>query len=223
MSNDLALYLGNKAYSSWSLRAWLVLEHAGASFTETVIPLDPPGHATGAIRAHSPSGKVPALRQGDDFVLWDSLAIAEYVAEEFPKARLWPEDRRARAVARAASAEMHSSFPNLRGAMPMNVRREPIVMKVSPEVQADVTRIVALWTDCRERFGERGPFLFGHYTIADAMFAPVATRFRTYGVVPDAPAARAYVDAIYADPAMVKWIAAAKKETWRIDAYESVS
>ena len=221
MANDLTLFLGNKAYSSWSLRAWLALEHAGASFTETVIPLEPPGHRTDAIRPHSPSGKVPALRHGD-LVLWDSLAIAEYIAEEFPAAKLWPDDCRTRAVARAVSAEMHSGFPSLRSAMPMNVRRDPIVTKPSPEVVADVARVVMLWTECRERFGKAGPYLFGHFTIADAMFAPVATRFRTYGVVLDAAPARDYVDAIYADPAMVKWIAAAKKETWRIEAYESV-
>jgi glutathione S-transferase len=216
----LTLYIGNKNYSSWSLRAWLALKQVGAPFTEVVIPLDGPGRTTTAILAHSPSGKVPALHHGD-VVVWDSLAIVEYLAESFPAAKLWPSDRAARAVARAASAEMHAGFPNLRSQMPMNVRRAPFEAKRSAELDADVARVVALWDDCRRRFGARGPFLFGELSAADAMFAPVATRFRTYGV-PLPEGARAYVAAVYALPAMNEWIAAARSETWVNDAYDHV-
>jgi glutathione S-transferase len=223
---DLTIFIGNKAYSSWSLRAWLALEHAsrsgalGAPYKEVIIPLAPPGTRTVAAAAHSPSGKVPALRDGD-LVVWDSLAICEYIAEAFPSAKLWPEDRAARAVARSVSAEMHSGFAALRSHMTMNVRRDPIVLPPTPEVSDEVARVQALWADCRTRFGKGGPFLFGRFSIADAMFAPVATRFRTYGVPLD-DAARAYVDAIYATPEMQNWIADAKRETWAIEVYEKV-
>jgi glutathione S-transferase len=218
--SELTLYIGNKTYSSWSLRAWLALKHVGTPFKEVVIPLEGAGRPTVAIRAHSPSGKVPALRYGD-MVVWDSLAIGEYLAAEFHQARLWPDDRVARAFARSASAEMHSGFPALRSELPMNVRRAPITLPLSPAVEADVTRITTLWNESRRRFGAGGPYLFGRYSLADAMFAPVATRFRTYGVPMDEVTA-AYVQTTYDLPAMQQWIEEAKRETWSVPSYEQV-
>jgi glutathione S-transferase len=208
--SELTLYIGNKNYSSWSLRAWLALKHVGTPFKEVVIPLEGAGRPTIAIQAHSPSGKVPVLRYGD-MVVWDSLAIGEYLAEEFHQAHLWPADRAARALARAASAEMHSGFPALRSQLPMNVRRAPIELRRTPEVDAEV----------RRRFGTGGPFLFGKFSLADAMFAPVATRFRTYGVPMDDGTA-AYVQAIHELPAMREWIDGAKRETWSVPSYEAI-
>jgi glutathione S-transferase len=217
---DLTLYLGNKTYSSWSLRAWLALKHVGTPFKEVVLPLEGPGIRTGAIETHSPSGKVPALRYGE-LVVWDSLAIGEYLAEEFHQAHLWPTDRIARATARSVSAEMHSGFAGVRSAMPMNVRRKPFELALTHDVELEVARISTIWSESRRRFGANGPFLFGRFSVADAMYAPVATRFRTYGVPLD-EVARAYVDTIHELPAMKEWIADAKKEPWRIEAYEAV-
>jgi glutathione S-transferase len=218
--SELTLYIGNKNYSSWSLRAWLALKQVGTPFKEVVIPLDWPGKQPSQILAHSPSGKVPALRYGE-MVVWDSLAICEYLADEFKQSHLWPDERIARATARSASAEMHSGFPNLRSQLPMNLRRSPFTLKLSPEVEAEVARITALWRECRRRFGTAGPFLFGRQTLADAMFAPVATRFRTYGVPMD-DATRAYVDTIHALPGMAEWIAASRIEPWSNDAYDKI-
>jgi glutathione S-transferase len=217
---EFTLYVGNKTYSSWSLRGWLALKLAGAPFEEVVFPLNGPGSPTKEIVDTSPSARVPLLKHRD-LLVWDSLAIGEYLAELFPAAGLWPADARARATARAVSAEMHSSFAALRSAMPMNVRRAPIELAASADVKADIARIVALWRDCRRAHGADGPFLFGRYGFADAMFAPVATRFRTYGVSVD-EGARAYVDASLAHPAVQEWITAAKQEPWRIEAYERV-
>jgi glutathione S-transferase len=218
--SELTLYIGNKTYSSWSLRAWLTLKHVGTPFKEVVIPLEGGGRPTVAIRQHSPSGRVPALRYGD-MAVWDSLAIGEYLAEEFHQAHLWPSERIARAFARSASAEMHSGFPFLRSQLPMNVRRTPIVLKRPPEVDEEIARIVAIWAEARRRFGAAGPFLFGKYSLADSMFAPVATRFRTYGVPMD-DVTSAYVRTIHELPAMQEWIEAAKREPWSIAAYEEI-
>ncbi|MGO8992746.1 MAG: glutathione S-transferase family protein [Polyangiaceae bacterium] len=218
--SELTLYIGNKNYSSWSLRAWLALKHVGTPFKEVVIPLDGHGKPTAAIAAVSPSGKVPALRYGE-MVVWDSLAIGEYLAEEFHQAHLWPTERIARATARSASAEMHSGFPALRSQLPMNIRRHPIHLALTPEVEAEVARIVAIWGECRRRFGAAGPFLFGKFTLADAMFAPVATRFRTYGVPMDEVTA-AYVAAIHELPTMHEWTEAAKHEPWSNATYDRV-
>jgi glutathione S-transferase len=217
---ELTLYVGNKAYSSWSLRGWLALKLTGAPFEEVVFPMEGPGKTTKAIHDSSPSGRVPLLKHGD-LLVWDSLAIAEYVNELFPAARLWPEDRAARALARSASAEMHSGFGALRNALPMNVRRAPIELKLADDVRSEVARIVALWAECRRKHGAGGPFLFGRPTLADAMFAPVATRFRTYGVPVDADA-RAYVDAVHDWAPVHEWIDAGRRETWRIEPYERV-
>ncbi len=217
MVAPLHLYIGNKAYSSWSLRPWLAARVAGIPFEETIIPLYEEGSPE-RMRAVSPVGKVPVLHHGD-VVVWESLAIVEYLAEQFPDRRLWPEDSSARAVARAVSSEMHAGFSALRTNMGMNVRRRLPGRGRAPGVAEDIARITALWADCRARFGAAGPFLFGHFTIADAMFAPVVTRFETYVV--ELPAvARAYSSAVLALPAMKEWYAAAESEPWVIDRYE---
>ena len=208
MSN-LTLVIGSKRFSSWSLRPWLALSQAGLGFDEVVIRLRQPD-SKAKILAHSPSGKVPLLKDGD-LMVWDSLAICEYAAELACAVPLWPENRGPRAVARAISAEMHSGFPDLRTQLPMDAGASLPLPALSPETLADIRRIQAIWTDCRSRFGAGGPFLFGGWSIADAMYAPVATRFATYGVALD-EVCRAYVEAALALPAMQRWIAAAKHE-----------
>jgi glutathione S-transferase len=206
---DFTIYIGNKNYSSWSLRGWLMLKQSGAAFGEEMIPLDQATTRSGILR-RSPSGKVPALRHGERLI-WESLAIGEYLAELFPAARLWPEAQEARALARAASAEMHAGFAALRRHLPMNLRSSYPHRGVTPEVQADIDRIVALWRDCRRRFGAGGPYLFGALTIADAMYAPVVSRFRTYAVALDVDAQH-YCDAVWTWPALQEWAAAAQRE-----------
>lgn len=211
MTSELTLVIGTKRFSSWSLRPWLALKMAGAAFDEIEITLRQP-ETKAEILKHSPSGKVPLLKDGP-LSIWDSLAICEYLAERFPEAGLWPEDPAARAVARSVSAEMHSGFPNLRNACSMDVCVTIPLAEVppevqAPEVQAEVERIQALWGDCRRRFGQGGPFLFGRFSIADAMYAPVVTRFTTFAIPMDATA-QAYADAIWALPAMREWQAAA--------------
>ena len=208
------LVIGNKNYSSWSLRPWIAMKVLGLEFQELRIPLYGPASSE-EIRRYSPTGKVPCLVAGTARI-WDSLAILEYLAERHP---LWPEDPDARAVARSVSAEMHSGFAALRQHMSMNVRRRFPGKGRTPESMADVARIVALWTDCRERFGLGGDFLFGAFSAADAMYAPVVLRFRTYEVeLP--PACRAYADAMLELPAMREWIAAAERETESIEKFE---
>jgi len=211
------LYLGNKNYSSWSLRPWLALRHAGVPFDEVIIPLDQPD-TDGRIRAASPAGRVPILHDGE-LVIWDSLAICEYAAELAPAAGLWPDDRAERARARAVSCEMHSGFAALRTALNMNIRRPPTVVPRDAAVEADIARIVALWTECRRRSQGAGDFLFGRFTIADAMFAPVVTRFRSYAVPIEGPAA-AYAEAMWRLPLLKEWVAAAVAEPLRIEKYE---
>ena len=212
----MLLVIGNRNYSSWSLRGWLAVKQTGAEFEEVVIPLDQP-KTRDEIRRHSPSGRVPALRDGE-ITVWDSLAIGEYMAEKFPQAGLWPQDARARAYARSVVAEMHAGFQALRSEMPMNIRlrREK---PMSPEVEQDVARIIALWADCRTRFGKAGPFLFGQYTLADAFFAPVATRFITYGVKLEG-GANEYVRSLVGTPAMQEWMDKARKEPWALPKYD---
>jgi glutathione S-transferase len=217
---SLTIAIGNKNYSSWSLRGWLALRHTGQPFREVVIALDQAETRAG-ILAHSPSGRVPALRHGD-VVVWDSLAICEYLAETFPDARLWPDDRAARAHARAVSAEMHSGFASLRAHMPMNIRAHmPGNGRTAGSLQ-DIARVTAIWTDCLARQGTGGPYLFGRFSIADAMYAPVVFRFRTYDVKLEAPL-RAYCEAMLARPGMQEWARAAEKEEWTIadDEYPS--
>jgi glutathione S-transferase len=210
----LTIAVGNKNYSSWALRGWLALEQTGAPYTEVVIPLDRPGTSE-AIAAHSPSGRVPALRH-DELVIWDSMAIGEYLAEAFPDARLWPDDRAARATARSVSAEMHSGFAGLRAVMPMNIRARLPGYGRTPASLRDIERVRVSWSDCRSRFGQGGPYLFGRFSIADAMYAPVVFRFRTYGVALDATQ-QAYVETMLAHPGMQKWARAAEQEPWTLD------
>jgi glutathione S-transferase len=215
---DLTIYLCNKNYSSWSLRPWLVLKQTTVAFTEVVIPLyQPTSKAT--LLKYSPSGRVPVLQHGV-LTIWDSLAICEYLAEAFPTFELWPKESAARAVARAVSAEMHAGFQALRQHLPMNVRSSFPDRGATPEVQADINRVMAIWRDCRARFGKgRGDFLFGGFTIADAMYAPVASRFRTYRIELEREA-DAYCDAIMALPAMQEWVAAARNEPMVVEQFE---
>jgi glutathione S-transferase len=209
---DFTLYIGNKNYSSWSLRGWLMAKAAGITFEEVLIRLRQPNTKAEVLR-HSPSGRVPALVHGE-VSIWESLAIGEYLAELFPDAGLWPQDRGARAVARAVSTEMHAGFSALRTHFPMNMRSSFPNRASTPEVQADIDRINAIWHDCRTRFGKNGAFLFGGtFGNADAMYAPVVSRFRTYKVELD-PGAQAYCDTVWAFPPMQEWAAAAKNEPW---------
>jgi glutathione S-transferase len=214
---DIKIYLGNKNYSSWSLRPWLALKQTGVEFDEELIPLSEATTRSTILR-YSPSGRVPALIH-NGLTVWDSLAICEYLAESFPAAQLWPADAAARAVARAVSAEMHSGFAALRNHLPMNMRSSFPNRGVTPEVQADINRITAIWRDCRKRFGEGGPFLFGGFTNADAMYAPVVSRFRTYRVELE-DEAQAYADAVWALPALQEWLTAAKNEPMIIESAE---
>ena len=203
------LILGSRNYSSWSLRAWLVLTHAGAEFDELVIALDQLD-TPALLQRHSPTRRVPILRAGD-LTVWDSLAIAELVAETFPAKQLWPVDPSARAMARAVTCEMHSGFPALREHMPFNVRRRSPGKGRAPGVAEDIARVTAIWRECRERFGAGGQMLFGRFTIADAFYAPVVSRFTTYAVDVDEVCSR-YMDAVWALPSMQAWRAAAVAE-----------
>ena len=211
--SKLTIVVGNKAYSSWSLRGWLMVAATGAPFDETVIPLDRPDTRP-AILAHSPAGRVPVLKV-DRLTIWDSLAIGEFLAERYPEAALWPTDDHARAIARAVSAEMHSGFEALRRDMPMDLKQTRHGDGHTSEALADIARITAIWADCRDRFGAGGAFLFGAFSIADAMYAPVATRLLTHGVALDAVSGT-YVEAIMELPAMRKWTESARAEPWII-------
>jgi glutathione S-transferase len=218
---DFTVVIGNKNYSSWSLRGWLMARIAGIEFEEIVIPLDLPETAA-AIKKHSPSGKVPVLMHRG-LAVWESLAIAEYLNDLKPEALLWPSSQAARAHARSISAEMHAGFAELRKNMPMNIRGSFPGKGLTPAVRTDIERITGLWRDCRKRFGGAFPkddgFLFGTFGAADAMFAPVVTRFRTFGVPLDGDA-DAYCKAVLAWPAMKEWVEAAKNEPWLIDSAE---
>ena len=207
----LTLVIGNKNYSSWSLRPWIAMKAAGIPFEERLIPLYD-GDYKQRLLEISPGGKVPILIDGDIHV-WESLAILEHLAERFPDAGLWPKDPGARAHARAISAEMHAGFVPLRSECPMNLWRPIIARAISPEAQANVARIDAMWTECRSRFGAGGPFLFGPFSAADAMYAPVVTRLATYDL-PVGDVARSYMAAVTVSPAFVEWKAAGIKEPW---------
>ncbi len=214
--SGLVLVVGNKNYSSWSLRAWLALKVIGLAFEEQRVSLYVEG-AKERLLGYSPAGKVPILIDGARRV-WDSLAILEYLAESHPS--LWPAAAGARALARSISAEMHSGFAALRQHMCMNIRKRLPGKGRTPDTLADVARIVAMWSDCRARFGSGGPFLFGGFTAADAMYAPVVLRFRTYEVeLP--PACRAYADAVLALPALGEWIDAAQREAETLTQFET--
>jgi len=213
----LSLVIGNKNYSSWSLRPWLLLKQTGLEFEEVRLAFGTAEFAT-RVRAFSPAGKVPALRHGAISV-WDSLAICEYVNEAFPELRAWPRSPEERALARSISAEMHSGFTALRGQMPMNVRANGRRVGSTPELEADIARITAIWRDCRNLSAARGPFLFGEFSIADAMYAPVAFRFATYGVALG-PVESAYVESLRRLPALVEWAAASAAEVEVAEAAE---
>ncbi|WP_437670973.1 glutathione S-transferase family protein [Sorangium sp. So ce131] len=208
----LHLYIGSKNLSSWSLRPWLAMSHAGVPFEEHVIPYELPDWVD-RVAQHSPTRKVPVLRHGD-LVVWESLAICEHVAEAFPEARLWPEGREARAVARAVSCEMHAGFADLRRELPMDIARRYPRPDVSAGAARDVARVLEIFRDCRARFGQGGPFLFGAFSIADAMFAPVVTRLLSYDVEID-EVARVYAVVITSLPAMARWSSAAAEEVER--------
>lgn len=215
---QLKIVIGNKKYSSWSLRGWLVLKQIGVPFEEILIPLDQP-NTQEQIARYSPSGRVPTLIDGE-VVVWDSLAICEHLNERFPDRHLWPADRKARAVARSISAEMHSGFQNLRNDLSMKIVESIPTSTFRPEVKEEIRRIIAIWTDCRQRFAGGKPFLFGDFSNADVMFAPVVSRFRTYGVPLEGTAA-AYAETIWKLPAMQEWLAAAKIEPHRMARYEA--
>lgn len=207
----LKLILGNKNYSSWSLRPWIAMRHAGLDFEEEVIPLYEPGSREKVLR-YSPAGKVPILIDGD-MTIWESLAILDHLAEKFPKAALWPTDEKARAHGRAISAEMHAGFGALRRHCPMNMRRRRRRLALTPEVAEDVRRIEVIWTECRARFAHGGPFLLGRFSIADAMYAPVVSRFYSYDIGVGAEA-EAYMATIMSLPAWKDWEAAGEHEPW---------
>jgi len=212
----LTLVIGNKNYSSWSLRPWLALRAASLPFEEIRIPLYAPESKAQILR-YSPSGHVPVLKEGD-FTIWESLAICERAAELAPLAQLWPVEATARGVARAVSTEMHGGFAALRASCPMNLRVRA-KRELTREAQADVDRIVSIWETCRERFGRGGDFLFGRFGIADAMYAPVATRLRTWAIAVPKEAQR-YVDAVLAYPHFREWEQAALQEKERIASSE---
>jgi glutathione S-transferase len=217
----LKLIIGNRAYSSWSMRGWLACKQSGEEFEEYVVPLfgeEWEKEREGGEFAPS-MGKVPILWDGD-CVVWDSLAIIEFLADRVGRDKFWPEDETARGMARSMAAEMHSSFANLRRELPMNVRRTYPPIDLSDEVRGDINRILQLWAQARARFGGTGSFLFGAWSAADIMFAPVVTRFITYGVqVP--PFAGLYMKSVLSHPDVGDWIDKAQDEPWVIEQYES--
>ena len=215
--SQLTLIIGNKNYSSWSLRPWLYLKHSGIAFDEKRIALYQEDTAS-LLQTYSPSAKVPALRHGG-VTIWDSLAICEYIAELFPLSRGWPQDIEARAIARAVSAEMHSGFNALRSELPMNIRKRFHDIKLSAAAGKDIDRILSIWAFCRERYGGDGPCLFGEFSIADAMFAPVVWRLDIYDI--DVPAtARAYMDSLLSLDSMRLWQQSALEELEVLEAFE---
>jgi glutathione S-transferase len=207
----LHLVIGNKNYSSWSLRPFMALSMAHIPFEETIIPLYRPDTKR-RIREHSGAGKVPVLEHGK-LTVWESIAILEYLAEIFPDRRLWPDGKAARAAARSVANEMHCGFAALRNACPMNLKRPRKAISLSEEVKDDIARIDAVWRDCRKSYGKKGRFLFGAFGNADAMYAPVVTRFDTYDIKVS-PESRAYMDAVLATPAFQGWKKAALQEKW---------
>jgi len=211
----MKLLIGNKCYSSWSLRAWLLLRAKGIAFEERLVPLDEPGFKEAVFAAVPGSGgTLPALVDGD-VAVWESTAIADYLHETYPEAGIWPRDKAARAHARSVSAEMHAGFQGLRGGCPMNLGKRFAVRDRGAHVARDVARVTAIWCEARERFGARGegPFLYGAFSAADAMFAPVVTRLDTYAIAVD-PVSSAYMQAVLALPAYREWLAGALAEPW---------
>jgi glutathione S-transferase len=216
---ELTLYIGNKAYSSWSLRPWLLLTQFGIPFAECVTPLYQPTTPADLLR-HAPTGKVPALHAGD-IIIWESLAIIEFLAETYPDRAIWPQDRAARAMARALASEMHAGFVRLRQVCPTNFRRSPKSVPLDDLVLADIARIEAAWAAARHAHGSAGPFLFGAFSAADAMFAPVCNRFQAYAIEVR-PETRAYMEAVMALPAWQAWIEGAAAEPWHVEQYDTI-
>ena len=214
----LTLVIGNKNYSSWSMRPWLVLKANNIPFDEVFIPLYTGEADKRRILDVTPSGKVPALR-GGDITVWDSLAIIEYLAERYPDAHVWPDDVAARAQARAVSAEMHGGFGPLRRECGMNLHRPVRAKALSVEAQADIARVQQIWTDCRKRHGSLGPYLFGRFSAADAMYAPVVHRFRTYAIEVS-PVVRDYMEVMLMHPAVAEWTREGLAETLVIERFE---
>lgn len=215
----LTLAIGNKNYSSWSMRPWMALKAAGIAFDEVVIPLYTGAADKQRILDFTASGKVPALVDGD-ITVWDSLAIIEYAADRFPDARLWPQDIAARAHARSVSAEMHSGFMALRNECGMNIHRPVGPKKLSDDAKANIARIQQIWTECRAQYGGQGSYLFGAFSGADAMYAPVVHRFRTYAIEVS-PQVQAYMDTMLANAAFREWTDAALAETLVIEKFET--
>ncbi len=215
----LKLFIGNKNYSSWSMRPWVALKASGIAFDETMIPLYTGPADKQRILDVTPSGKVPVLVDGD-LTVWDSLAIIEYLAERFPGAGIWPDDRAARARARAICAEMHGGFGPLRRECGMNIHRPIGAKTLSADALADIARIQDIWSDCRQHYAHLGPFLFGAFSGADAMYAPVVHRFRTYAIEVG-PQAKDYMEAMLAHPAIAQWTREAMAETLLIERFEA--
>jgi glutathione S-transferase len=217
---DLTLVIGNKNYSSWSMRPWLALRANNIEFEEVFVPLYAGEAAKQRILSFTHSGKVPVLVDGD-VTVWDSLAILEYLAERFPQVSLWPEDRARRAHARSISAEMHSGFMALRSECSMNLHRPVRAIALSADARADIARVQQIWIECRERYGKLGPFLFGGFGAADAMFAPVIHRFHTYAIAVEPPQVQAYMETMTALPAFQEWTRAGLAETLIIERVEN--
>ncbi len=209
----MELIIGTRKWSSWSLRPWLALKRSGAEFSETLVALREVG-VSEEIAKYSPSGRVPVLRDGE-LLVWDSLAICEYLADRVPEAHLWPKDLERRALGRAAAAEMHSGFASLRGECPMDLGLTTVI-ELSEATREDIRRVVRVWSELRGRFAADGPFLLGAWSIADAFFTPVATRFRSYGVKPsdhgDTGAAGVYAETLLETPEFLEWEALARTE-----------
>lgn len=214
---SLTLAIANKTYSSWSFRPWIVLRHFGIPFDEVVIPMAQETTRAEMLR-FSPAGKCPALRDGE-ILVWDSLAIIEYIAELYPQIAIWPRERAARAQARSLAAEMHSGFMGLRSHLPMNMRRPVRKRELTPEAIADLARVEQAFVQARKRFGQAGAFLFGDFSAADAMFAPVVNRLHVYDVAVTPPT-RDYMEAMRVLPAWQDWRAQAQAEGWTIEKYE---
>lgn len=216
----MKLIIGNKNYSSWSLRGWLAAKQSGLTFEEITVPLygEDWDEARRADDLAPSSGKVPILWDGEA-VVWDSLAIIDYLADKVGRDRFWPKDDAARAMARSMVAEMHSSYLPLRRSLPMNIRKRVEGIEIKPDVHADIVRILTLWAEARARFGKGGPFLFGAFSAADIIYAPVVSRFMTYGVgVPGF--ALTYMEAVWTHDWMQAWINAAEAEGWVIEQFE---
>jgi glutathione S-transferase len=216
----LKLVIGNKNYSSWSMRPWLALRASEIPFEEVFVPLYTGAADKQRILDFSHAGKVPILLDGE-VTIWDSLAIIEYLAERFPEKRLWPDDPARRAHARSISAEMHSGFAALRNECGMNLHRPVRAIELSADARANVARVQQIWAECGERYGQSGPFLFGAFSAADAMFAPVVHRFRTYAIEVTNETQR-YMDTLMAFPAFAEWTKAGLAETIIIDKFETV-